>query len=481
MPRVSGTALGKATAQECSQAEEETEDEAEDDRDDTEGEVLPPQLEPGDGRLGADTNPRLPDEASAVLGRHLYVPLADGAVVPAVLYAPPVGTAVLGLLVAAPGSNGGTGPGLETRRAGLPLARCHSAAADGSIYWRLGCELCTGHEYDWRGHAAFTEDTKSMGEIGKGTISRACQRTPASTTASIARVAMLHISWRHTAGGARWPGGKLKRISSLRDAAADFRAAAAWLRSSFAGQAPGGRTPPLVLVGFSFGSPAAWAAGAALAAEGDPPCGVVAMAGSGRGGKAFEDEALDTGGCMAACARAGVCTLLLNGTNDSNVDLDVAHHFYHISKDAAAIVGQASVMLAVLAGSSHMLNVARGTAFAVLKSWVLLCLRDALVAVCGHEIAAKRQTISNASMGKDVAIATRCRLCSQSKTPLSDELFSTFSLLHRRPGTAVAVMLRGSTTSRLRAERYEVPLLSREELVRRKTKGYSEIGLKSAT
>jgi len=51
----------------------------------------------------------------------------------------------------APGSNGGTGPGIDRGREGLPLPKSQSSVAFGSIYRRLGCELAdAGTIYDWR-------------------------------------------------------------------------------------------------------------------------------------------------------------------------------------------------------------------------------------------------------------------------------------------------------------------------------------------
>jgi hypothetical protein len=109
-------------------------------------------------------------------------------------------------------------------------------------------------------------------------------------------------------------------------------AAAKYMQATFADRT--GVVPlPLVLVGMSFGGPAAWAAAAKLLCEAPVPvhlAGVAALGASGRGGSGFEDEGLDTVACVSTCAAAGVPALFLHGSSDKNVALDVAFYSYNI-------------------------------------------------------------------------------------------------------------------------------------------------------
>uniref|UniRef100_A0A7S4UTU5 Uncharacterized protein n=1 Tax=Alexandrium monilatum TaxID=311494 RepID=A0A7S4UTU5_9DINO len=300
-------------------------------------------------------------------GLPVNVPLGGGRRVPGMLYAPALGIRVVGIVIMAPGSNGGTGPGLELGREGLPLHKSQSTAAFGSIYRRLGCELADpGAVYDWRGNAP--------------------EPSPGGRHAPPA-VAVLHISWRYTHSGKKWPKGKLKLVSSLQVAANDFLAAVSFMRDTYGPQLP------VVLVGFSFGGPAAWAAAGKLTAEGVPPEGVVALAGSGRDGSAFRELGLDTLGCMLRCSQAGVAALLLHGTADENVAVEVAQYFYSaLLGYVCAGSGTSAATLAVVAGSAHMFNLARDIAFSALKQWTLACIRGggdgSCVPPCGPQPAA---------------------------------------------------------------------------------------------
>mmetsp|Transcript_34954 Transcript_34954/g.111086 ORF Transcript_34954/g.111086 Transcript_34954/m.111086 type:complete len:247 (-) Transcript_34954:172-912(-) len=242
------------------------------------------------------------------------------------------------------------------------------------------------------------------------------------------------------------------------------------MRERFAGRAPGGGVPPLILVGFSFGGPSAWAAAAAMARAGEPPCGVVALAGSGRGGAAFEREDLDTLGCIEACANSGVRTLLLHGTNDKNVDVNFAHHCFHFGRDvcstADAVNAGAKIALVVLAGSPHMLDVVRCAAYTLLKSWVLSCLVDGGSGVslrCDSSPRKRERSASLASGG----------------TTLDSLEASAAWLPHQEAaGAAAAVLVRGSGgPSTLRIQPYKAPAVSAEDLRIGRAKGYSEKGL----
>jgi len=228
--------------------------------------------------------------------------------VPGVLYSPAPGAEVAGIVIMAPGSNGGTGPGLEKSREGLALAKSQTALAYGSIYRRLGLELANvGVCYDWRGRPIQPSQGASSSFSGRSTSrSEPVVSKPAGTPRQRV-VAALHISWRHTHNGKQWPRRRLKLVRSLEIAANDFVAGVHYMRASF------GMDLPVVLVGFSFGGPAAWSAASKLVKMGMPPVGVVAMAGSCRDGPAFQELGLDTLGCAVTCRKAGVSSLLIHG------------------------------------------------------------------------------------------------------------------------------------------------------------------------
>lgn len=285
--------------------------------------------------------------------------------VPGVLYSPAPGAEVAGIVIMAPGSNGGTGPGLEKSREGLALAKSQTALAYGSIYRRLGLELTNvGVCYDWRGRPIQPSQGASSSSSGRSTSrSEPVMSKPAGTPRQRA-VAALHISWRHTHNGKQWPRRRLKLVRSLEIAANDFVAGVHYMRASF------GMDLPVVLVGFSFGGPAAWSAASKLVKHGMPPVGVVAMAGSCRDGPAFQELGLDTLGCAATCRKAGVSSLLIHGTADENVDIDVSQYFYSNLQSQ----GDASLNLAAVAGSAHMFDFARDVVFDALKGWVSACL-----------------------------------------------------------------------------------------------------------
>ena len=259
---------------------------------------------------------------------------------PALLYAPEAGKRPDLLVVCAPGSSGGMGPGIETRFAGLPIEKAKSQQARGSLYRRLGSEWSSGRPHDWDGSPSVGASDAHLLPDGR-------------------RAAVLHMTWRHCRGGVKWPGPALKRVASLRQSTDDMVSAAAFMRATF------GTGIPLALVGFSFGGPSAMVAGAALTTAGHAPAAVVSIAGSGRGGEAFEDEALATASAVGTVAGAGVPTFFLHGTSDKNVALDVSRYLYTI-----AAANSAPTTLAVVEGSAHMFDHARDVAYAALSSWI---------------------------------------------------------------------------------------------------------------
>jgi len=313
-------------------------------------------------------------------GTLINVPLPGGTGrVPGMLYAPTECAEVVGIVVVAPGSNGGTGPGIDRGRDGLSLSKSQSSAAAGSIYRRLGCELAdAGTTYDWRGSPMdaavmaaggtvpppFGTAPKVVADPGKS----AQQHKAPAPSRPAGAIAMLHMNWRHCRNGKKWPTcKKMRLVSSLQTAANDIVASVNFMRATY------GEDLPVVLVGFSFGGPAGWAAAGKLVAEGAPPAGVVALAGSARDGTAFQALGLDTLGCAKRCMQAGVSALLLHGTADHNVAIQVPQYFY---RNLAALCGDTggAVTLAVAVGAEHIFDLARDTVFAALKGWVLACI-----------------------------------------------------------------------------------------------------------
>merc|ERR1719181_1433756 len=108
-------------------------------------------------------------------GLLINIPLPGGSErVPAMLYAPKDSTRVVGIVIVAPGSSGGTGPGIDRGRDGLPLAKSQTSAAFGSIYRRLGCELAdAGTIYDWRASPIDAAVIAAGGTGGRSSITAA--------------------------------------------------------------------------------------------------------------------------------------------------------------------------------------------------------------------------------------------------------------------------------------------------------------------
>lgn len=360
-------------------------------------------------------------------GSLINVPIPGGVGrVPGMLYAPADGVEVVGITIVAPGSNGGTGPGIDRGREGLPLPKSQSSEAKGSIYRRLGCELAdAGTIYDWRAHPI---DASSTAGRSSFTVAPAVSKMTASSKPAVSHdvagakhsegaIAMLHISWRHTHHGKKWPARKLKLVSSLQTAANDIVAAVNFMRAKY------GVHVPVVLVGFSFGGPSVWAAAGKLVSEGSAPAGVVALAGSCRDGAAFEALGLDTLGCAVRCRQAGVSALLLHGMADQNVSIEVPQYFYGNLAACSDAVG--ALTLAVVPGSEHTFDLSRDTVFSALKPWVIEC-------ICGSS--------------EGLRAVAPCG-----------------------PG-AVALQLRGGG----RAQPFHLQTVSRDFLLRPEIKGYSE-------
>jgi hypothetical protein len=142
------------------------------------------------------------------------------------------------------------GPGISTAHRGLGLEKRGSAAAFGSIYTRLAIELSTGQEREsWDPPRAYRissaevappstpprrnrSASSSSNDGGRKLGDKSSHSALASVSVARGRprVACLHMTWRRAVGGVKWPGGKLKQVSALADAADDIVAAADYLR-----------------------------------------------------------------------------------------------------------------------------------------------------------------------------------------------------------------------------------------------------------
>ena len=210
----------------------------------------------------------------------------------------------VGLLVLAPGSRGGMGPGQITGKSGT-IGQFSSAIRD-CIYPKLAQQLAS------RG------------------------------------IASVHFTWRLNPTRKGAPPGTLKSPAQMMLGVEDISLAARYLRAQ---QGEAGRTLPLVLIGFSFGGPAVMAAGALAVSDGGgerapgegvaPIAAVVTMGCGMRVGKdgssAFKEtglrlvggsskakpheySGLDSESCVDAFAAAGLPLAMIHGLTDVTVD-----------------------------------------------------------------------------------------------------------------------------------------------------------------
>ncbi|CAE7330166.1 unnamed protein product [Symbiodinium natans] len=277
-------------------------------------------------------------------GADVEIPLSSGAVgaVPGIVYAPRRQPEQI--LIMAPGSNGGMGPGVDVADRGLPLTKRTSRAARNSIYARLGASFASGVNLDFDGEPMGEPMGRENGQNGQNGPICAC----------------LQISWRHCVGGVAWPKRRLKHLRSLQIAADDVVAAVSFMRDRYG-------PLPVVLIGFSFGGPAVWAA--ALRCEVQ---GVVALASSARGGQRFEQAGLDTEAGVRAMVHRSTPVLWLHGLADRNVDPAVTAHFSAIAEkhqEAAATTSNLTVCMVRACG--HMFDCSRILAYQVLRAWLI--------------------------------------------------------------------------------------------------------------
>lgn len=253
-------------------------------------------------------------------------------------------------VVMCPGSSGGMGPGLSSVFRGLPIERRGSASAQGSLYARLSMELAGGVDINsWDPPVSHRKARMAL----DGTVGSAARasKTPRAQSRPF-RVACLQMTWRQSANGVKWPGRKLRTVSALADAVDDVCACVRYLRGKY------GEGFRVVVVGFSFGGAVAWAAARRLGAAN--VAGVVSIAGSMRGGRRFEDAALDTKGSIDALP--GTPKLWVHGTADESVAPAVARHGFERASEPRCLVW--------VCGSGHGFDAARDAAYEPLKAFV---------------------------------------------------------------------------------------------------------------
>ena len=266
-------------------------------------------------------------------GTDVQIPLFSGAV-PGILYTPIRRPDCI--LIMAPGSNGGMGPGIDAADRGLPLSKRTSRAARNSIYARLGASFANSLDLSFDGDVLAPQGPQFPVCAG------------------------LQISWRHCVSGAAWPKRKLKHLSSLRIAAEDIVAAVSFMRERYG-------EVPVILIGFSFGGPAVWAAAQRCEVH-----GMIALASSARGGERFEHAGLDTEAGIRAAVHRNLPVLWLHGLADRNVDPAVTAHFSSLAErqqETAATTSELAVIMIRACG--HMFDSSRILAYQVLRAWLI--------------------------------------------------------------------------------------------------------------
>ncbi|KAK3272819.1 hypothetical protein CYMTET_18904 [Cymbomonas tetramitiformis] len=309
-------------------------------------------------------------------GRRTEIEAKHGSI-RAVEYLPPSTAKVIGAIILTPGSGGGLGPGLSVHP--QPFDDIKRASAQGGIYMRLGMELSSGREVDWRYrptgdsiqplHGGRKASSREESRNGARRLDSAraqaagradyLQRTQANSgrgrglaTESAApkyTVAVLQIDWSVI------PRKALRRKDMLVSSVNDVIAAAEYFYLRF--------PVPTILGGFSFGGPTVWAAARHLATNFPeyPIAGVLTMAGSARGGERFETSKLDTVGAVKSLA--GTPVLLVQGTHDRNVAMQVSEYIYQEASAPKELV--------VAAMAPHMFDNCREVVYNAVRRWVL--------------------------------------------------------------------------------------------------------------
>jgi len=181
----------------------------------------------------------------------------------AILYEPPPELGPpKGIVVCAPGSLGGLGPGI-IKGTEKGIDKDHTKGVYGAIYIRLGLELANCRECSWNWETK--RERKSRMDLRRHN-----ERLS---------VAVLQIDWSFRVSG------HIRLKSTLVHGVNDVRAAVNYMCSRY-------NLPGCVLIGNSFGGPSVWAATTHLPKK--RVLAVVSFAGSARGGPIFEKQNLGT-------------------------------------------------------------------------------------------------------------------------------------------------------------------------------------------
>ena len=267
----------------------------------------------------------------------------------------PAGT-TRGLVVMAPGSAGGMGPGQTTNH---PERYLFSPEIE-SIYTATAKQLAS------------------------------------------ANFAVCALTWRTPPTRAGASPARRKMEAALRDGAHDVATAARFLRVAHEGHC-GAATLPMVLVGYCFGVPAAMAAASrALCHETGfvvaPLAGVVALSPALRiDGGAHEYGGHDSASSTDRLATAGVPLLIMHGLADHVLDTAHASLLFDGSRGPKAAVW--------LQGAGHQLIERAEDVVATLVAWVpTLFRRYDVVGLLGPQLAPPRECCDGIPFGRQLCM-----------------------------------------------------------------------------
>lgn len=282
-------------------------------------------------RLPSLTGGREINSKGQRFGQQVEIESRSGPVL-GIYYAPPRNAVVKGLVVCAPGSGGGLGPGLDLHPS--KLAWYNSKAGEGGIFARLGIELSLGCNVDW----AYRDkepppDAGSDGGVG----GFACVQMDYTTV----------------------PKWNLYRKDVLGSAVGNLLAVVEWLVERH--QKPNLPNLKVIIAGFSFGGPTVLAAVPRISRT--RLAGVACLAGSSRGGANYTKVKLDSDRGIRAASKKGVPVLVVHGSHDVNVDPKVGRHHFDVASEPKRFVW--------LIGADHMMPARRDHAYRELKQWVL--------------------------------------------------------------------------------------------------------------
>ena len=254
-----------------------------------------------------------------------------------------------GLVLLAPGSSGGMGPGVN--KCPIPFENAPDEMAYGSLYSRLGHELGAGKCCsDWNSCLTLPEKKRTKRNNMKP---KPYRNMVPKVTPCLPRCVTLQIDWTII------PKKTLRRMPMLQSAVADVLVGVQFLKEKYPGI-------PLVLVGFSFGGPAVWPSAVQMVQTGDGLlAGVCSVAGSARGGDAYSAAGLNTKECVEKLDE-NVAKLFLQGTHDRNVALQVAEYLFDATPEPKCF---ARVNYAL-----HMLNLTRDKVYPFFREGVVAAI-----------------------------------------------------------------------------------------------------------